>query len=104
MRSVTIAVLGKFPDIFDGFVESADKFLPDIPKVFVRDGSEITMPTGPKWTCLQGPPVFSNPATRIKRGKQRLQTATFYTAEMMYGSFRATLGRRYRKWHTQTRK
>ena len=62
MRSVTIAVLGRFPDIFNGFVESADKFLPDIPKVFVRDGSEITMPTGPKWTCLQGPVSFSNPA------------------------------------------
>jgi len=61
MRPVTIAVLGKFPDIFDGFVESADKFLPDIPKVFVRDGSEITMPTGPKWTTIQGPEVFSNP-------------------------------------------
>lgn len=62
MRPVTVAVLGRFPDIFNGFVESADAFLPDIPKVFVRDGNEITMPTGPKWTCLQGPPVFSNPS------------------------------------------
>jgi hypothetical protein len=61
MRPVTIAVLGKFPDIFDGFVESADKFLPDISKVFVRDGNEIMMPTGPKWTALQGPDTFSNP-------------------------------------------
>lgn len=61
MRPVTIAVLGKFPDIFNGFVESADKFLPDIPKVFVRDGSEIIYPTGDKWSCLQGPSVFSNP-------------------------------------------
>jgi len=61
MRPVTIAVLGKFPDIFDGFVESAEKYLPSIPKVFVRDGNEITMPTGSEWTCIQGPPVFSNP-------------------------------------------
>ena len=61
MRPVTIAVLGKFPDIFNGFVESADKFLPDIPKVFVRDGSEIVYPSGAQWTNLQGPPTFSNP-------------------------------------------
>ncbi len=61
MRPVTVAVLGKFPDIFNGFVESADRHLPTIPKVFVRDGSEIAMPTGDKWTSLQGPPVFSNP-------------------------------------------
>jgi hypothetical protein len=66
MRPVTIAVLGKFPDIFNVFVESADKFLPDIPKVFVRDGNEITMPTGDKWTCLQGPPIFSNPGNANK--------------------------------------
>ncbi|MGA2886208.1 MAG: hypothetical protein ABSE80_13855, partial [Halobacteriota archaeon] len=62
MRPVTIAVLGKFPDIFGGFVESADKFLPDIPKVFVRDGNEIVMPTGTMWTCIQGEGPFSNPA------------------------------------------
>jgi hypothetical protein len=61
MRPVTIAVLGKFPDIFDGFVESANKYLPTIPKVFVRDGKSITMPTGVMWTNIQGPLVFSNP-------------------------------------------
>jgi hypothetical protein len=60
MRTVTIAVLGKFPDIFNGFVESAERYLPSIPKVFVRDGSEITMPTGDKWTNLQGTPPFNN--------------------------------------------
>ena len=48
MRLVTIAVLGRFPDIFGGFVESADKYLPNIPKVFVRDGNEIVFPTGEK--------------------------------------------------------
>jgi hypothetical protein len=61
MRPVTIAVLGRFPDIFNGFVESAEKYLPTIPKVFVRDGNEIVMPTGTEWTCIQGPEVFSNP-------------------------------------------
>ena len=61
MRPVTIAVLGRFPDIFGGFVESADKFFPDIPKVFVRDGNDIVFPTGEKWTNLQGIPPFSNP-------------------------------------------
>jgi hypothetical protein len=58
---VTIAVLGRFPDIFDGFVESTNRYLPTIPKVFVRDGSSITMPTSIMWTSIQGPPVFSNP-------------------------------------------
>lgn len=61
MRPVTIAVLGKFPDIFNGFVESSEKYLPSIPKVFVRDGYEITMPTGDTWINIQGEPPFSNP-------------------------------------------
>ena len=61
MKPVTVAVLGRFPDIFNGFVESADRFLPEIRKVFVRDGNEIVFPTGDKWTNIQGPPPFSNP-------------------------------------------
>ena len=61
MRPVTIAVLGRFPDIFNGFVESAEKYLPSIPKVFVRDGALITMPTGDTWINIQGEPPFSNP-------------------------------------------
>ena len=61
MHKVSIAVLGKFPDIFNGFVISAEQYLPSIPKVFVRDGDLIAMPTGPLWTCIQGPEVFSNP-------------------------------------------
>jgi hypothetical protein len=61
MHKVTVAVLGRFPDIFNGFVESADKYLPSIPKVFVRDGDQITFPLGNKWTNLQGPSIFSNP-------------------------------------------
>lgn len=71
MRPVTVAVLGKFPDIFNGFVESADRFMPSINKVFVRDGHEIYMPTGPMWTCVQGPEVFSNPGN----ANQAWQTA-----------------------------
>jgi hypothetical protein len=61
MRPVAIAVLGKFPDIFNGFKESADRYMPSTPKVFVRDGNEIETPTGPMWTTIQGPAVFSNP-------------------------------------------
>ena len=61
MRPVTIAVLGKFPDIFNGFVISSEQYLPSIPKVFVRDGHDIAMPTGSTWTCIQGEPPFSNP-------------------------------------------
>src|ERR1700675_109732 len=60
MRPITVAVLGKFPDIFNGFVESVEKYLPSIPKVFVRDGDLITMPTGALWTCIQGIPPFNN--------------------------------------------
>lgn len=59
---MTIAVLGRFPDIFDRFVESANQYLPTIPKVFVRDGDLITMPTGVMWTSIQGEGPFSNPA------------------------------------------
>ena len=61
MRPVTVAVLGKFPDIFNGFRESADLYMPSVPKVFVRDGNEIKMPTDSKWTCIQGEGPFSNP-------------------------------------------
>ena len=61
MRPVTVAVLGKFPDIFDGFVDSVNRYLPTVRKVFVRDGKEISYPTGDMWTNLQGTPPFSNP-------------------------------------------
>ena len=61
MNSVTVVVLGRFPEIFNGFRESADVYLPNAPKIFVRDQELINIPTGDKWTTIQGPSVFNNP-------------------------------------------
>ena len=41
MKPVTVVVLSKFADIFQGFRESVDRFLPEVPRVLVRDGEEI---------------------------------------------------------------
>lgn len=59
MRPVTIVVLSRFADIFQGFRESVDKFLPDTPRVLVRDGEEISLPLGDLWTVVQGPKKFA---------------------------------------------
>ncbi len=61
MNPVTIVVLGKFPEIFDGFRDNVNELFPEIPKIFVRDGNLIIPPEGPQWTLVQGPPVFSMP-------------------------------------------
>ena len=81
MRPVTIAVLGKFPDIFNGFVDSAEKYMPSIPKVFVRDGIEIVFPSGEQWTCLQGPPVFSNPGNANQAWKAAPNSDILYCGD-----------------------
>lgn len=57
MQDVTVVVLGKYKEVFDGFFESAEKFVPNFPKVFVRDGHEIPDPPG--WKIVQGPEKFS---------------------------------------------
>lgn len=60
MSSVTLVVLGRFPEIFDGFKESADRYLPNVPKIFVRDKELIDIPEGARWSTIQGPEVFNN--------------------------------------------
>lgn len=55
---VNIVVLGKYPDIFEGFRENADMYAPDFHKIFVRDGDKIAAPAGP-WHTIQGPEEFS---------------------------------------------
>lgn len=58
MREVSIAVLGKYPDIFAGFKENADLYLRGHQKILVRDGLDIQNP-GDEWTVIQGPNRFS---------------------------------------------
>lgn len=55
MRKVSIVVLAKYPEIFEGFRKTIQW---DVPKVLVRDGNSIPDP-GEGWTVLQGPPTFS---------------------------------------------
>ena len=81
MRPVTVAVLGKFPDIFNGFIESSEKYLPSIPKVFVRDGTDIVFPSGEQWTCLQGPAVFSNPGNASQAWKAAPNSDILYCGD-----------------------
>lgn len=61
MNPVAIAVLGKFPEIFNGFRDNVDALFPHVPKIFVRDGDLIIPPERPNWTCIQGPQTFSMP-------------------------------------------
>ncbi len=58
MRPVTVVVLSRFADIFQGFRESVDAFLPTVPRVLVRDGEEINLPLDDRWTVVQGPEKF----------------------------------------------
>ena len=59
MKPVTIVVLSRFADIFQGFRENVDRFLPEVPRVFVRDGEEIALPLDSRWTVVQGPEKFA---------------------------------------------
>jgi len=59
MKPVTIVVLSRFADIFQGFRESVDRFLPEVPRVLVRDGNEIVLPLDSRWTVVQGPEKFA---------------------------------------------
>lgn len=61
MNPVTIVVLGKYPEIFNGFRDNVNTLFPNIPKVLVRDGALIVPPTWSLWKLVQGPPVFSMP-------------------------------------------
>ena len=54
---VTIVVLGKYPQVFRGFLETSERFAAGFPKVLVRDGSAICEPAG--WAVIQGPEEFS---------------------------------------------
>jgi hypothetical protein len=58
MKPVTVVVLSKFSDIFQGFRDSVDRFLPEVPRVLVRDGEEIALPLDSRWTVVQGPEKF----------------------------------------------
>lgn len=59
VRDVSIVVLGKFKDIFEGFFDSAERYLGGYQKIFVRDGYDIPDPQRPDWKVVQGPETFS---------------------------------------------
>ncbi len=59
MKPVTIVVLSRFADIFQGFRESVDRFAPNTPRVLVRDGEGIALPLDSRWTVVQGPEMFA---------------------------------------------
>ena len=50
----TIIVPSKHPDIFESCRASLDKFAPETEKILVRDGDQITEPTG-NWKTIQAP-------------------------------------------------
>src|ERR1035441_10610787 len=41
MNNVTIVVLARYAEVFKGFYDSAQKFLPDYQKILVRDGASV---------------------------------------------------------------
>jgi hypothetical protein len=51
----TIIIPSKYADIFEPCRESLDKFAPSHPKILVRDGTDISEPTGLNWKMIQGP-------------------------------------------------
>ena len=57
LPDVTVVVLGKYPKIFNGFVENANTYIDAFPKILVRDEEHIACPHG--WELLQGPVKFS---------------------------------------------
>ena len=56
-RPVTLVVLGKYQEIFRGFLKSSERHARGFPKVLVRDGTDIPDPAD--WTVIQGPERFS---------------------------------------------
>jgi hypothetical protein len=54
---ITVVVLGKYSDIFEGCRKSLDRFAPGLKKILVRDGHDISSPPG--WLTIQGPQKFS---------------------------------------------
>jgi len=65
-RKVTIVVLAKYKEIFQGFVESVEKIAPNFQKVLVADGTEVlevleALPAKAKstWTVIPGPEKFA---------------------------------------------
>ncbi len=57
LRGVTLVVLGKYPQLFNGFVENAELYAKNFSKVLVRDGDSILCPAS--WRMVQGPAKFS---------------------------------------------
>jgi hypothetical protein len=51
--SISIVVPSKFPDIFEEYRKSADRFASTQEKILVRDGHDIPNPPG--WTTIQAP-------------------------------------------------
>ena len=57
LPEVTLVVLAKYPDIFNGFVENAEEYAKGYQKVLVRDGDNLLCPAS--WKMVQGPEKFS---------------------------------------------
>jgi len=56
-KEVTLVALGKYPIIFNDFVNNVTLFAPDHKKVLVRDQFHIACPRD--WVLVQGPEQFS---------------------------------------------
>lgn len=62
MRDVNLVVLSHYPDLFDGFRQSIEKYEPGVPKLLVRDGNLIHLPPRKEpfapWRMTQGVEPF----------------------------------------------
>jgi hypothetical protein len=57
LPNVTLVVLAKYPQIFEGFVDNAEIYAKYFQKVLVRDGDSVVCPIN--WNLIQGPDKFS---------------------------------------------
>lgn len=59
-RPVTIVVLARYWEIFAGFLDSAEEFAPEVPKILVRDPTDEAWPhLHGRWQTIAGPETFS---------------------------------------------
>jgi hypothetical protein len=65
MNKVAIVCLARYPEIFEPCRESLARFAPDVPKILVRDGTDISDPEG--WVQVQGEEPFIM-AKNVNRG------------------------------------
>lgn len=60
MRNVTVVVLARYQDIFEGFKRGINEFEPSVRKILVKDGDNIFPGIGMEnWTVIQAPAPFN---------------------------------------------